>query len=495
MKIGRKLNLTHALMAAFVLVLIIGANNVMHSLEQDFGALAEQTLEVTRELENLRAAGLRIVASTAEYALLAHSGDETPLKLDQDSGEAEGEVFPQEELELEQGVDLYEASIERYSPIVERFFPDEASYRDTISDSGTALIAGSRSLIGLIQKGISRNELLEEKERLETIEQAYLTAISSARDHELEEFQERKERIREAISNAAILAWVGFGIVAATMLLIGRLVTRSITRALHTLTEATEQFGRGDFSARLGLELPGELGTLAKAYNRMGDDLGSEMAARERVEEQVKASLLEKEELLKEIHHRVKNNLQVISSMLSLQANIATDAQIVDALGDSQRRINVMARIHNSLLLSDDLASINTRDYLNNLVDDMKLSYALDMGRISVSTDVDEIFLDAEHAIYYGQIVSELLANCVKHAFPNGRLGRSEVSLHRLGEGRIELVVADNGIGLPEGFDWIGVKSLGLRIVRALVDKMHGVLTIDGSRGTRVQIVFPEHQS
>jgi len=220
----------------------------------------------------------------------------------------------------------------------------------------------------------------------------------------------------------------------------------------------------------------------------------SDITERKRAEEHIKASLAEKEVLLKEIHHRVRNNLQVISSMLSLQANIATDAGVLDVLRESQRRVCVMARIHDSLLHSDDLSSINAASYLNALVEDIRSSFELDPQRISLSADLDEVILDTERAIIYGKIVSELLANCAKHAFPNGQSGRIEVSFHRLGEDRIELVVADNGIGLPAGFDLEAAQTLGMRLVGALVDKLRGELTIDRSGGTRFRIVLSEHQ-
>jgi len=222
------------------------------------------------------------------------------------------------------------------------------------------------------------------------------------------------------------------------------------------------------------------------------DGVAIDVTERRRAQEQIEASLSQKEVLLQEIHHRVRNNLQVISSVLSLQANLATESSVVNALRESQRRVSVMARVHNSLLHSDDLALINAKDYLNTLIDDISVSFELDPRRIALHTELDEITLDTERAITYGQILSELLANCAKHAFPNGRSGVIEVALRRLGEGRIELVVADDGVGLPEGFDWHRAKTLGPRLVGALVDKMHGELTIDRSRGTRFQIVFSE---
>ena len=224
-------------------------------------------------------------------------------------------------------------------------------------------------------------------------------------------------------------------------------------------------------------------------------ELKEEITERKRAEDQTKASLKEKEVLLREIHHRVKNNLQVISSMLSLQASTETDNRSLKALEESQRRVKVMARIHENLHQSDDLSSIDARDYLNTIVEDTIASSGDDRQRISSRLDVDDIIFDVDCAIACGQIVSELLSNSQKHAFPNGQSGNIKVSLHRRDGGRIELTVADDGKGLPDNFDLEQAETLGMRLVHALAMQLSGVVKIDGSGGTRVQIAFPENPS
>lgn len=206
----------------------------------------------------------------------------------------------------------------------------------------------------------------------------------------------------------------------------------------------------------------------------------------------VESTWKEKEVLLQEIHHRVKNNLQVISSLLSLQASTETDKRTIEALEKSQRRVKVMAHMHETLHQSDDLTSINGRDYLNTIVEDMETSSGNDARRISFRLDTDDIVLDAEYAIPCGQITSELLSNSLKHAFPNGQPGNIKVSLRRKGGGKIELTVADDGKGLPEGIDLQQTKTLGMRLVYALTTQLSGAVHFDGSDGTRVKITFPE---
>ena len=222
------------------------------------------------------------------------------------------------------------------------------------------------------------------------------------------------------------------------------------------------------------------------------DFVMTDITERKRAEDQIKASLEEKEVLIQEIHHRVKNNLQVVSSILSLQAGAETDFQSLGALRECQRRVKVMARIHENLHQTEDLTSINAKDYLNTVVGDTIASSWHDAQGISSRLEVDDIVIDVDHAVACGQIVSELLSNSLKHAFPDGQSGNIVVSLHRRDEGRTELTVADDGKGLPQDFDLERAESLGMRLVHALAMQLSGVIEVDVSGGTRVQITFPE---
>ena len=191
MSIGQKWNLTHGLMAVFVFVLTYGANVVGNTIQRDFASLTEQTLEVTRDLETLRAAGLRIVASTAEYAFLS--------KYESVGGSAERE-------EIDQGTELYQSVFGRYSQNIDQFFPDKTSYRDDIGDAGVALIAGSRVLVDLARKYAPLAVLSKQKEAFKGLERSYLATVTAALAHEREEFEERKEKILEGITTALTLA-------------------------------------------------------------------------------------------------------------------------------------------------------------------------------------------------------------------------------------------------------------------------------------------------
>lgn len=217
-----------------------------------------------------------------------------------------------------------------------------------------------------------------------------------------------------------------------------------------------------------------------------------DITERKRAEGIIIASLAEKEILLSEIHHRVKNNLQVISGMLWFQENAENNTHTMEVLRDSRRRVMLMAQIHESLHRQDDLNVINSGDFITTLVSDMKTSSGGVSEHLSFHIDVDDVPLDADHANAYGQIVSELISNSLKHGFPNNQPGNVNVSLHRGDDGVTELIVADDGKGLPRDFDLQQTKTLGLQLVSLIAAKLGGEVKIDGSGGTRIQINFPE---
>ncbi|MBL4692712.1 MAG: hypothetical protein JKY92_05220 [Magnetovibrio sp.] len=204
----------------------------------------------------------------------------------------------------------------------------------------------------------------------------------------------------------------------------------------------------------------------------------------------IQASLNEKVVLLQEIHHRVKNNLQVVSSMLSLQASTETDSHATEVLKEGERRIRVMARVHENLYRSDDLSHISSRQYLGAIIDDLHQSSLDKVARVLLQHDIDDINLTIDQATPIGQITSELISNAQKHAFPHERTGTINVSLKRMNTGEIELAISDNGIGMPEGRGLTGYKSLGLRLVNALAQNLGGTVILERENGTRVSIVF-----
>ena len=220
--------------------------------------------------------------------------------------------------------------------------------------------------------------------------------------------------------------------------------------------------------------------------------VGIDISDRKQAEEQLKASLKEKELLLKEIHHRVKNNLLVISNLLEFQADYAEDPELIKVLEDSQHRIHSMALIHEKLYRSADLDKINFGDYLEDLADNLFQSYNINESRIQFEFDIEPILLNVETANPCGLIVNELLSNTLKHAFPDGRHGQVSLILHRDANYRITLIVRDNGIGFPQNLDFHNLESLGMELVCTLTEQLEGTLELEPILGTSFKLTFSE---
>ena len=212
-----------------------------------------------------------------------------------------------------------------------------------------------------------------------------------------------------------------------------------------------------------------------------------------RVEDQLKASLSEKEVLLKEIHHRVKNNFQIISSLLNLQSKLIRDDHALEVFKESKNRIRSMALIHEKLYQSKNLAQIDFANYIKTLVSRLYQSYSTDSNAISLVYDVEQVSIRIDDAIPCGLVINELISNSLKYGFPSDWKGKGKIriALHQKEKGQVELAISDNGIGLPEAFDVGKPESLGLRLVHILVDEQLGGKTeIDRRKGTRFKIVF-----
>lgn len=212
---------------------------------------------------------------------------------------------------------------------------------------------------------------------------------------------------------------------------------------------------------------------------------------RQRAQEQIEISLKEKEVLLKEIHHRVKNNLQIICSLLNLQAESLQDERVVEIFRESQSRIQSMALIHETLYHSEDLASVNFCDYLHELVTNLWYSYQVNLDSVTLTMNIEPIELDIDTAIPCGLIVNELVSNALKYAFSPGYSGELRVELYAVGDREYTLIVSDTGIGLPKNIDFRNTKSLGLQLVNALTDQLDGAVELNGHKGAEFKIIFP----
>jgi two-component sensor histidine kinase len=199
----------------------------------------------------------------------------------------------------------------------------------------------------------------------------------------------------------------------------------------------------------------------------------------------------EKEVLLKEIHHRVKNNMQIISSLLSLQADSIDEPHLLAMFRDSQQRIQSMAIVHDILYRSNDLAHINLAHYIRRLITELRQSYSpLDPEQVRLQMHLDEVFVSMDVVIPCGLLLHELVSNCYRHAFAPGDAGEIHVELQSQAAGRLLLVVGDNGHGLPEQLNFRQTDSLGLQLICSLAEQLGGNIALERGRGTRFTISF-----
>lgn len=278
-------------------------------------------------------------------------------------------------------------------------------------------------------------------------------------------------------------------IVSLCVMIAGGLAATSfsslITRPLIRLAKAAEAFGRGEMTEKVIITSDDEIGALSEIFNTM-------VEKRKQSEEQTRHSLKEKEVMLKEIHHRVKNNMQVIYSLLNLQSRRITDSSVQAIFEESRNRINSMALIHEKLYRSTDLAYIDFKGYLKSLTDGIAHSYR--RNDVSISVDMDPVALDVNVGIPCGLIVNELVSNSLKYAFPEGRKGTIRVGININSEGDYVLFVEDNGIGFPAGIDFRNTRSLGMQLVNMLTLQIHGSIELSVTEQTKFSITFPRQE-
>ena len=288
-------------------------------------------------------------------------------------------------------------------------------------------------------------------------------------------------------------------------------LARAITDRIDRLRHGVLVIGGGDLEHRIDINGDNEIAELSEAFNAMTaklsgsyHDLENEIMERKRTEgalqrahdelakqvEQRSRELREKEVLLKEIHHRVKNNMQVISSLVGLQADGSEDETVREVLRDVTYRVRSMALVHEKLYQSDDLARIDFAEYVRSLLSYHWRAHGAAAAEIRLTLDLTPVLLPVDVAIPCGLILNELAGNALKHAFQGRNEGEVTVSLQEAADGRIGLQVRDNGVGLPSGFDWRQAPSLGLRLVQMLAQQLDGAVEVRDEDGTVFEIAF-----
>jgi two-component sensor histidine kinase/AmiR/NasT family two-component response regulator len=217
-----------------------------------------------------------------------------------------------------------------------------------------------------------------------------------------------------------------------------------------------------------------------------------DITERKEAEEKLLGSLKEKEVMLSEIHHRVKNNLQIIASLLRLQSASIADPKALNSFKVSQDRVNSMALIHEKLYRSKSLSKIDFEDYLNKLAIHLFQVYGVSKERVQLHISAKDIWLGIDTAIPCGLIINELISNSLKHAFPGNRSGNIDIALSMNGGNTYSLVIKDDGMGLPPGLDYNHTESLGLQLVNTLTKQLAGNIEVERQGGTEIKIKFEE---
>lgn len=515
LNIGQKLTLTYGVMAGFVFLLVLGTTTVMSALEHTFKDLAGRTIEITREVENLRAAGLGILNASAEFALIKQAAHHVV------PAQFKTEAIEKEELEERDNIiRSYHAAFERYSRQVDQFFPDEGGLRDAIGKAGTALIAGTDRLVALARQDAPGNEILKFKENLEKIEEAYLTAIRSALDQEKKEFFESESRIRDDIDHTNLMAWLGLGLVVGAIALLGGIMTRRITGPLQELTGAAEKLGEGELQTRVELNRGDELGVLETAFNRMASSLQTNIAEREEAEKRLREAhrMQAIGQLTGGISHDFNNLLAVIlgnAELVKDKGLNACDGEI-DAIS---RAANRGAELAQRMLAYSRQQPLNPRAIdlaavVHGLSDLLQRSLGETID-ITISEDTDLWLSEAD----LGQVENALLnlALNARDAMPEGGKLSIESSNTRVGTGEtgndpefmpgdyVVLNVTDTGTGMSSEvmtrafepfFTTKGVgegSGLGLSMIYGFAKQSGGQVTLHSEvgHGTTVRLYLP----
>ena len=215
-----------------------------------------------------------------------------------------------------------------------------------------------------------------------------------------------------------------------------------------------------------------------------------DITERKHAEAQIKASLIEKETLLQEIHHRVKNNMQVISSLLTLQSNNITDNQIKEILRESQGRVYAMSAVHETLHRSENMSEIDLKTYLSKITTSIFQTYSVNHTRVTLKNDIENLPISINQAYPLGLVINELISNSLKYAFPVDRNGEISVSMHRRDQ-ELEMVIKDDGVGIADELDWKNTNTLGLKLVQTLVEnQLDGSIEQESQNGTKFTIKF-----
>jgi PAS domain S-box-containing protein len=267
----------------------------------------------------------------------------------------------------------------------------------------------------------------------------------------------------------------------------------NVTKLTGTFQDITERKAAEEAMKTFSEDLDHKVLERTSNLDDVNLNLMTEIDIRLNAEKQLSKNLYEKEVLLREVHHRVKNNLQIIISLLNLQSRYITDETTLSAFRESQNRVRAMALVHEKLYQSTDLATIDLDNYIRFLGNNLIQFFGIQGRGITLTMDIHDIFLAIDTAVPFGLMINELISNSLKYAFPGGRKGEISIAIHRQ-DHTLTILYKDNGIGIPEDFDWRNARSMGLRLITALVNQLDGTIELDRTAGTLFTMVVHEKE-
>ena len=258
-----------------------------------------------------------------------------------------------------------------------------------------------------------------------------------------------------------------------------------IGRPVRRLTQAAEAYSKGDLSARAPLTGPAELRNLSAMFNEMAIRIDGR-------EDELREAIETREAMMREIHHRVKNNLQIVTSLLNLQAKAVQGENAQRAFNDIQTRVRALALVHRYLYESEDLQSVNLGAFLKELAASLQLSYGISQEQVTIEVEAESVWDVSDRAVPLALFMTEAMSNALKHAFPQGRQGVIRIVLKAMPDSVVRFSVEDNGVGLTEAQTVAqgSQASLGMSLIKAFARQVDGKLTISGPPGTVVMIEF-----
>jgi two-component sensor histidine kinase/HAMP domain-containing protein len=394
-----------------------------------------------------------------------------------------------------------------------------------------AFIAYRQSLLGLITTAES-GDLRRAAEVLESevesgFRQNLLPLVTSFQKDSREELEKETRAILRSIQNVQqTMAWGG-GLLGVIAILLSVLLARRIASPLERLSDAATKIRAGHTVAPFQLDSNDEVGHLTTVFFEMvateqahrheiektrmelkeqnlrlesivvertavlaatNIELSQEIAEHLATEKQLAQSLVEKETMLKEIHHRVKNNMQIISSLLQMQKEQIQDPQVHALMLESESRIRAMALVHEKLYQTENLAHVDLGDYIDSLSRYLLQTYS--KVKVDLHLHLEPLMIPLDKAIPFGLILNELITNTLKHAFLSGQSGQIDITLKQDGANASFLRVADNGKGLPADFDWTRTTSLGMQLLAGLAQQIGAKVTVTSDCGTVTELTF-----